>query len=44
MSSYCAATDGVIGALVLRVERENVDLYPRVDRVMQAGENFGRAA
>lgn len=41
---FRAATDGVIGALALRVERENVELYPLVDQVMQAGGDFGRAA
>nr|WP_054111409.1 hemerythrin domain-containing protein [Brevundimonas sp. AAP58] len=30
---FRAATDGVIGALAMRVERENVELYPLVDHM-----------
>ncbi len=41
---FRAATDGLIGALALRVERENVELYPLVDRVVEAGGDVGRAA
>lgn len=41
---FRAGTDGLIGALALRMERENVELYPLVDRVIQAGGDFGRAA
>lgn len=33
---FRAATRGVIGALALRIERENAELYPLVDRLADA--------
>ena len=41
---FALATNGVIGALALRVERENVELYPLVDQISPVGSNLGRAA
>lgn len=41
---FRVATHSVIGALVLRVERENLELYPVVDQVLQGRVKVGRAA
>lgn len=41
---FARATDGVIGALALRVERENTELYPLVDRMVPIGLDAERAA
>ncbi len=41
---FSAATAGVIGALALRVERENTDLYPAFEALAQAPITALRAA
>lgn len=41
---FKSATDAVMGALALRVERENVELYPLMDKVLVADTGIGRAA
>lgn len=41
---FAMATDGIMGALALRVERENTELYPLVDRISPIALDAGRAA
>ena len=41
---FSAATAGVIGALALRVERENAELYPAVEALSQTSVSPRRAA
>ncbi|MEQ7155815.1 hemerythrin domain-containing protein [Brevundimonas aurifodinae] len=41
---FARATDGIIGALALRVERENTELYPLVDQMVPIALDAGRAA
>ncbi|CAN5225193.1 hypothetical protein BH10PSE2_BH10PSE2_30370 [soil metagenome] len=38
------ATSGIIGALAVRIERENVDLYPAMDRLLQDADRIATAA
>jgi hypothetical protein len=41
---FRAATDGVIGALAMRVERENTELYPLADHVSLLPADADQAA
>lgn len=41
---FKTATEGVIGALAMRVERENAELYPLVDRLSALSAEADRAA
>lgn len=41
---FLVAMDGLIGALVLRVHRENTEVYPLVDQMVSLPRAEGRAA
>jgi hypothetical protein len=41
---FRGATDGVIGAVAIRVDRENTELYPAMDRQITQGIMNDRAA
>jgi len=41
---FATATSGVIGALALRVDRENNDLYPMIDRLIRERATASQAA